>query len=688
MPASYSLAIDIGGTFTDVVLRSSAGELWVDKCLTTHNDLLDGMFQGTSEVLRAASAIPSEVTELVVHATTIVTNAVIERKGARTAFVTTQGFKDVLELRTGWRFDMFDLQLEFPEQIVPDDLCFGINERTFADGTIDTNISADAAASLAEDLKRLNVESVAICFLNSYANPSNERALAEFLRSSVPNIYISLSSNVAPQIREYLRASTTSINAYTMPISQPYLTAFSEMLLTRGFSHKPMIMLSNGGIAGCKTAGAYPVRMIESGPAAGALAAAYFAGTLGLDRMMSFDMGGTTAKACLIEDKKAAIIGQFEIDRINRFKVGSGLPVVVPSVDLIEIGAGGGSIARVDALGLLKVGPQSAGSNPGPACYDRGGTQPTVTDADLVLGILDPKNFLGGSMLLNADKAHAELKRLGESLGMGAEDAAAGVYLVVSETMALAARAHAADRGVDYRGMPLFAFGGAGPMHACQVGELLESSVVIFPPQASVLSAFGTLVTPPRLDLVHTMLVRLEQIKWDDVDTKISDMIEQAKTSLAEAGCEESEIQIIISADMRYIGQQNEVNVVLREDPREKRDISVLRSSFEQLYSSQYRISMPNVAVQIVNWRVVAQGREVKMAFKHVLEERSGSPKGTRYVSLWKMTADVWNRSSLAKGQIIIGPALVEERETTTVIPPGWKGTVDKSGCILAAKEK
>ena len=666
MAGGYSLAVDIGGTFTDVVLRGEDGRLWLDKTLTTHDNLLDGVLTGIQQVLQAAEITPETVDGLIVHATTIVTNALIERKGIKTALITTRGFRDVLLLRNEWRYDMFDLQLEFPKPVVPREFCFPVTERTLADGTIEADVDPKEIHELAKTLKQHDIGSVAVSLMNSYANPDNERVVRAALSEILPDLFISLSSDVAPQIREYLRASTTAINAYTVPITQPYLRALTTTLADHGFPNPPLIMLSNGGIAGCGTAGANPVRMIESGPAAGALAASYYAEELGIDRLMSFDMGGTTAKACLIEDRKATISGHFEVDRMYRFKAGSGLPIIVPSIDMIEIGAGGGSIARVDNLGLLKVGPQSAGSNPGPICYGRGGTEPTVTDANLVMGLLDPDNFLGGDMRLDVVAAKAQFEKLGTQLGISSLKAAEGTYLVVSEAMALAARSHATDRGIDYRDIPLFAFGGAGPLHACQVGELLGSSAVIFPPQASVLSAFGTLVSPPRLDLVRSMFARLDSLDWDTVDARLGEMHEAAIDALSEAGCKPDNIEFTIAADLRYRGQQHELTIVLPEDPRGTRDIAMMRRCFEQEYETQYKIALSDIEVEVVNWRLTATGQFERRSTKIDLQTQPGSPKSYRSVSFINGQVDVWDRNDLAEGQIIAGPALIEQRETTT----------------------
>ncbi|MDB5452136.1 MAG: N-methylhydantoinase [Caulobacteraceae bacterium] len=684
----YSIAIDIGGTFTDAVLRGDDGSLVVDKTLTTHQNLLEGFFRGVDLVLAKAGVTPDQLDGVVVHATTVVTNALIERKGSPTALITTKGFGDVLSIRNEHRYDMYDPQIEFADPLIPPELTFEVDERTLADGHAVKPVDVEEVRALARKLAALGVVSAAICLINAFRNGANERAVAEVLRAEAPQIYLSLSSSVAPQIREYPRASTTAINAYTTPITEPYLRGLRAGLEKAGVENRPLIMLSSGGVIGAEVAGRNPVRMIESGPAAGALAAAYLADRLGLERLMSFDMGGTTAKACLIEHCKPLVTGSFEVDRKYRFAEGSGMPLTIPSIDMIEIGAGGGSIAWVDNLGLLKVGPRSAGSEPGPACYGRGGVDATVTDSDLVLGLLDAKNFLGGEMPLDRPAADAALDRIAQQLATTREQTAAGVYRIVAETMAGAARAHATDRGVDHRGLPLLAFGGAGPVHACAVGELLQSTSVIFPPQASVLSAFGSLVTPVRLDLVRSALSPLDGLDWDEVDGLFAEMIEEAGEALAEAGTEQDEIRWSFGADLRYAGQQNEVGIVFDEDPRTARDIETVRSVFERAYFAQYGVNPSHVPVEAVSWRVTARGPDNIVDAALIAPGPEAPPKGERAVALWPgfRTATLYDRGSLRPGQTIAGPALVEERETTVVLPPGWTGVVDEIGCITARR--
>jgi len=685
---SYSLAIDIGGTFTDAVLRRADGALIVDKTLTTHDNLLDGFFRGVSLVMEKAGATPEEVTGVVVHATTVVTNALIERKGAVTALLVTKGFRDILSIRNEHRYEMYDPQIEFADPLVPRALTFEVDERVLADGEQLRAVDEAEVAALVEPLKAAGVSSIAICFLNSFRNAANEQAAARVLAERLPGVSLSLSSAVAPQIREYPRASTTAVNAYTAPITEPYLQGLAAGLAEREIGHRPLIMLSSGGIIGAEVAARNPVRMIESGPAAGALAAAYFAEQLGLDRLLAFDMGGTTAKACLIENREPLVTGSFEVDRIYRFMEGSGMPLTIPSVDMIEIGAGGGSIAAIDDLGLLKVGPRSAGSMPGPVCYGRGGAAPTVTDADLVLGLLDGANFLGGDMPLDLPGASAAIEKLGQALGTTTMQTAGGIFRIVAETMAAAARTHATDRGFDYRGLPLLAFGGAGPVHACAVGELLQSASVIFPPQASVLSAFGTLVTPVRLDLVRSALGRTEAMDWTDVDRILSELIAEGEDALTAAGVPAAAIRLRFGADLRYVGQQNEVAVELPEDPRLAKDADALRRAFETAYFAQYGVNPSHVPIEIVSWRVTAEGPRPEFGGVARPDHTHGAAKSARPVGLWPEAGDVpvYDRVALGVGQTIAGPVIVEERETTIVVPPGWTAVVDEIGCLIATR--
>lgn len=685
----HALAVDTGGTFTDVVLRDAGGRTWVDKTLTTPSDLLEGVFRGVDAVLSRAGVRPRDVDDVVVHATTLVTNAIIERRGPPTALVVTRGFRDVLAIRDEHRYDMYDPQIEFPAPLVPPARTFTVDERVLADGRVRRAVDPAEVAAVADELGRQGIRTVAVCLLNSFRNPVNELAVREALLRTAPGLFVSLSSEVAPQIREYPRASTTVLNAYAEPLTRPYLRRLVERLAAAGFPHEPLVMLSHGGVIGPAVAGRFPVRMIESGPAAGALVAAHQAEVLRRPTLLSFDMGGTTAKACLIVEGAPLVAATFEVDRRYRFKPGSGFPVVVPAIDLIEIGAGGGSIAWVDALGLLKVGPHSAGSEPGPVCYARGGTEPTVTDADLVLGLLDPDGFLGGRMRLDREAAVRALGRLGERLGVDAAGAALGVFDVVGEAMAAAARAHAIERGIDLRGVPLLAFGGAGPVHACHVAERLDSASIVFPPLASVLSAFGTLVTPLRLDLARGSLVRLGALDWAAAAGELDALVDAGRRALAQAGLPADRVRLAFGADCRYLGQQTELTVWLDTDPRATRDTATLRRRFETIYETLYGVRLDDVEVELVGWRVSASGPPVERHAASALPAVAGRPGSRRAVRLGPRAVDaaVHARAALAAGQVVAGPAVIEEPDTTIVLLPGWRATVDPTGSIVATRE-
>lgn len=685
----YALAIDIGGTFTDAVLLADDGRSFVDKTLSTHGNLLEGLFRGIDLVLERGGIGPADVEDVVVHATTVVTNALIERKAPPAGLVLTKGFRDILYIREEHRYDMYDPQIEFAEPLIPSERTFTIDERAYADGTVAKAADRDEIADVARACQAAGLQAVAVCFLNSYANDANEVAVRNVFAQIAPEIRVSLSSEVAPQMREYLRASTTAINAYTTPITGPYLTAFADELERRGFSQQPLIMLSNGGLLGAERAARFPVRMIESGPAAGALVACYFSRLFGIPDLMSFDMGGTTAKACMIQNHTPLVTANFEVDRRYRFKPGSGMPITVPSIDMIEIGAGGGSIAWIDDLGLLKTGPESAGSEPGPACYGRGGTKPCVTDADIVLGILDPDRFLGGDMKLDADAAGRALEDLGAQLGLSKEAAAWGVFEIVCEQMAAAARTHATDRAIDYRGMPLLAFGGAGPVHACMVAELVDSRQVIYPPLASVLSAFGTLVSPAKIDLVRSNVALLDDVDWQSVTRTIDDMADDATLALREAGLAETDIDFAFGVDLRYLGQQSEVHIDLPSDPREARNIETIRDLFEQEYVTHYGLKLDGMPIETVNWRLTAYGatpdRDASAA------SGTGAPKaGERTVHLRgePTCVPVYQRHDLAAGFTVAGPVIVEERETTVFVLPGWTLSVHDNGSLIADRNE
>ena len=682
----YSLAIDIGGTFTDAVLLSDDGRSYVDKTLTTHGDLLSGFFRGVDLVLGRAGITSADVDDVVVHATTLVTNSLIERKGPPVALILTEGFRDLLYIRDEHRYDMYDPQIEFAEPIVPAERTFTVAERTFADGSVARAADPAEISRIAETCSAKGIRSVAVCLLNSYLNGANEAEVARVFAEVAPEIHVSLSSEIAPQMREYLRASTVAINAYTVPITQPYLTALVEELRRREFRQKPLIWLPKGGVIGADRPVLTPGGVSGGGGGGGARAACPFPRLYGCKDLISFDMGGTTAKACLIRDHEPLVTGYFEVDRRYRFKPGSGMPITVPSIDMIEIGAGGGSIAWVDELGLLRVGPESAGSNPGPVCYGNGGTEPCVTDADVVLGIIDPDRFLGGDMQLDREAAAEAVGELGARLGLGREATAWGIFQVVCEQMAAAARTHATDRGIDYRGLPLLAFGGAGPVHACMVAELVDSSSVIYPPLASVLSAFGTLVSPAQIDLVRGHVAPLETLDWDEAAARIDEMVGEGTAALIEAGIPQTEVAFSFGVDMRYSGQQSELWISLPSDPRVARSATVLRGCFEVEYQKQYGLKLDRMGIEVVNWRLSAHGGQPDRQAQAAPTATVLPTPSFRTVQLRGKPVEVavYTRSAIPVDAPVDGPVIIEERETTVFVLPGWRVRVEPAGSLVA----
>ncbi|WP_420640173.1 hydantoinase/oxoprolinase family protein [Candidatus Poriferisocius sp.] len=691
----WRLAVDIGGTFTDAVLLDAAtGAVTVNKALTTPAAPLEGVQTAVGQLLHRAGVSSGEITAPIVHATTLITNALIEDKTGRAALVTTQGFGDTLLIRDEHRYDMYDLQIEFPDPPISRELTFEIDERTAATGEVLVRPSDAAVAELVTKLSDAEVEAVAVCLINSYVNAANERLLVEELHRAL-GVPVCASADISPQIREYPRMITAACNAATMPIIGPYLDELQKWLSAEGFGGSVLMMLSNGGVVSADDAAAAPIRLVESGPAAGALAARWFARRLGEDRLLAFDMGGTTAKATLVEDGEPALTTTFEVARRYRFKKGSGFPVSVPSVDLVEIGAGGGSLAHLDQFGLLKVGPESSGADPGPACYGRGGTRPAVTDADVVLGLLDPDAFLGGDMPLDAERARAAFQPVAEGLDLPVVDTAAGVYEVVSQNMAAAARMHAVERGVDLRGVTLLAFGGAGPPHACRVAELLDSNRVVFPVNASVLSAFGTLVSPVRIDLARSWPVMLAEVDAAERDARLQELRDEGRRVLRSAGVPEADIGFRYGIDARYTGQGNEITIWVGEgDVWSATDDEVV-AAFEAEYRRIYGMTIDDVGIEVVTWRLSARAEPVEIDtdapdVAPAAPDQSPRPASTRPAVFGRAQAEVevpvYRRDQLRPGATFDGPALVEERETTSVIRPGWRVAVAHDASLIATR--
>jgi N-methylhydantoinase A len=682
----YRVGIDIGGTFTDLIMEDAeTGARFISKVLTTPKDPSVGAIQGLRELLDARGIRGGDVSH-VIHGTTLVTNALIERKGARTALVTTRGFRDVLEMGREKRYDIYDLFLEMPEPLVHRPLRFEVTERLLADGSVHTPLDETEARDVAHRLVAAGVESVAVCFLHSYRAPAHERRMGEILAEVAPQLPVSLSVEVIPELREYERLSTTTCNAYVMPLMKRYLSRFREDLRALGYTGELYMMLSGGGIATAADAERFPVRVLESGPAAGALVAAAYGQVMSVkDIVLSFDMGGTTAKICVIREGRPLVTTDFEAAAVWRFKKGSGLPIKLPVIDMIEIGAGGGSIARMDRLGLLKVGPQSAGSDPGPACYGLGGTEPTVTDADLLLGYLDAGYFLGGRMRLQPGLAREAIGRLAERLAIPVERAAWGIYQVVGENMANAARVHAVERGQDPKGYSMVAFGGAGPVHAYWAAARLGVERVVFPLGAGVASAGGFLIVPLAFDFVRSHVAPLERLDLDAVNRLYAEMEEEGMRLLTRAGARRRELTFIRTCDLRYVGQGHDVTVAVPRGRLTERSLGTIRRSFERLYRKLFHRINPEYEIEALSWRLVVTAPKPPFRLLPVPagpESRVGDAlKGTRRVYFAEsdgyVDCPVYDRYRLFEGARIEGPAIVEERESTAVIGPRAHAVAD-----------
>ena len=694
-PATGRLGVDIGGTFTDLVwVEDATGEVRVGKVLTTPKDPAQAVEQGVLGILQEAGAGAGGVRGLI-HGTTLATNALIERKGARTGLLTTAGFRDALEIGREGRYDMYDLFIDPPAPLVPRHLRREVSERVRADGGIARPLDEAGARVAITALLADGVEAIAISLLHAYRNPVHEEALARLVAEQAPGLPVSRSSEVVPEIREYERTSTTVANVYVMPLMTRYLDDLERKLTDLGIAGRFYIMLSSGGIATPATAKRVPIRLVESGPAAGALAAAGAARRAGEARLLSFDMGGTTAKACVIDRGEPLLAREFEVARADRFKKGSGLPIRVPVIEMIEIGAGGGSIARIDRMGLLKVGPDSAGADPGPACYALGGGEPTVTDADLLLGYLDPGFFLGGRMRLDVEAARRAIEeRVARPLGFDVVEAAWAIHRVVNENMAAAARIHGIERGKDLRAYPLFAFGGAGPVHAWHVGRILRVPRVVVPFGAGAASALGLLAAPLAFDFVRTAPQRLDAADWTGVNRLFKEMEAEGRGVLRQAGVAEDEIRFRRSAEMRYVGQGHEVEAEVPEGMLGPTTPAVVTAGFEAVYRALYGRNPLGVAIEALNWRLVASGPDPKPVGTDGIS-RDGTPpavtgagsKGTRPAYFPEaggfVPTPVYDRYSLAGGATFEGPAIVEERESTTIIGPGARVRVDATRTLV-----
>jgi N-methylhydantoinase A len=682
----YRFGFDIGGTFTDFVLMDvDSGVTKTYKTLTTPHEPAHAVLDGWRYLLRELG-LDGAAVEMAVHGTTLITNALIQREGGITGLVTTRGFRDVLEMRKEMRYDIYDLLITLPEPLVPRPLRLEVDERVNGKGEAVTPIDLSQLEQVKNVFEQSGVEAVAVCFLHSFSNPSHEQLAGTWLREHMPEVAVSLSCEVASEIREYERTSTTVSNAYVQPIAHRYLEQLGSRLAEAGFERNLYLMLSNGGITTLDTATRFPIRLVESGPAAGVLAAVFYGALIGERDLVSFDMGGTTAKMCLIKDGRPAMTSSFEIARVHRFKRGSGLPVQVRSIELIEIGAGGGSIAHVDELGLLKVGPTSAGADPGPACYGLGGIAPTVTDADTVLGYLNPQNFLGGRMELDVDAAETAIRTaIAEPMGIDVVDAARGIHQVVNENMIAATRIHVAERGADVRRMFLMAFGGAGPVHADAIARTLKMRGYIVPASAGVVSALGFLTAPMSFELARSLVGPLTHERLAELDEAYAALEAEGRELLRGAGLADDEMSFAKQADLRHAGQGHEMVLELPFDRLADADLDEeIRPLFYSAYEALFGHAHRHLQLEVVTCRLTATGPPTTISISReagASGDASAALTGSRPAYFAEfggfIETPTYDRARLHAGAVVAGPAIVEEKDSTAVIGAGATATVD-----------
>ncbi len=684
------LAADIGGTFTDVVLEHG-GKRHSAKVLTTPRAPEAGMLEGIGKVLKLAALEPGDIGVLI-HGTTLATNALIERKGARTALLTTAGFRDVLEMGYEKRYEHYDLELELPAPLVPRELRFPIPERMTAKGEIRTPLDEDFLAQTAKKIKTSGVESIAIGFLHSYANDVHEKRAGALLAEALPGVSVTLSSAVCPEIREYERFSTACANAYVQPLMASYLERLAGELKRRGFACPLYLMTSGGGLTTLETARRFPVRLVESGPAGGAILSAGLARENGLAEVLSFDMGGTTAKICFIGQGRPEQSRKFEVARIWRNLKGSGLPVRIPVTEMVEIGAGGGSLARLDEMKRIQVGPGSAGAEPGPACYGRGGTEPTVTDANVVLGRIDPETFAGGTLALDSSKAEKTIMaRLGTALGLNARWAAAGIGEIVEENMASAARVHAIERGKVAERCTMIAFGGGAPLHAARLAAKLGMNRVLVPVDASVGSAVGFLRAPVSFEVVRSLRLRDDAFEISSVNRLLGKMQSDAQEIVA-AGALGAKLETRRSVEMRYEGQGHEISVSLPAGALQASHAKKLRAEYERRYEQQFGLRISDVPVEFLTWSVnvatISKNRKTKNKPVKKIKTKPNGKRGVFDTVSGKLeSVPTYWRQDLAPGMQFAGPALAVEPQTTTLVPRGWYCSVTATGHLLLEKQ-
>lgn len=690
--AGARLAVDIGGTFTDVVLEAG-GKQTTAKVLTTPSAPEEGVLTGVERALTAANVKPSDVS-ILIHGTTLATNAIIERKGAKIGLIATDGHRDAVEMALENRFEQYDINIDRPPPLAPRQLRWTVKERLNVAGEALVPLDDASVEALLPEIGRHGIEALAVGLLHAYANPAHEERVREIVRGAYPDLPISLSAEVCPEIREYERQSTTCANAYVQPKMAGYLTELDARLTALGFNCPFLLMTSGGGLTTLENAIRFPIRLVESGPAGGAILAAEIAAETGLDRVVSYDMGGTTAKICLIDDGEPLSTRTFEVARAYRNKKGSGLPVRIPAIEMVEIGAGGGSIAHVDGMGRLGVGPESAGSDPGPACYDLGGTSPTVTDADVALGKIEPERFAGGSVKLAPEKAgEAIVAGIGEELGMTEPLAAFAIAEIVDENMANAARVHAIEWGKDIAERAMIAFGGAAPLHAARLAEKLGLTEVIVPSGAGVGSAVGFLRAPISYEVVRSRYMRLDGFDARTANTVLDEMSKEARI-VVEAGAPGADLVETRLAFMRYVGQGHEITVTLPDRPLEANDRKALRMSFDEAYSQLYGQVVPNMEVEILSWTLTVS--TAKPAPDKAPEPPATSelakPDGKREVfdpaRQDFVEAGVYERDGLKPGDRLAGPALIVESQTTTYVTSVFDARIDGRGYIVLTRKQ
>jgi len=692
--ASARLAVDIGGTFTDVVLELPAGGRVTTKLLTTYAHPGEAVLKGIDQVLRQAGIAPSAV-GLIIHGTTLATNALIERSGAVTALLTTEGHRDALEMAHEDRFEQYDVMIDRPRPLVPRYLRLPVRERMDRNGRVLIPLDEATVKAALPVLDEHGVESVAIGYLHAFVNPEHEQRSAELLRAARPELSITLASEVCPEIREFERLSTACANAYVRPLMASYLKRLADELLGLGFSCPFLMMTSGGGLTTLETAAKFPIRLVESGPAGGAILARQVAQQAGLDRVLSFDMGGTTAKLCLIDDYEPLTSRSFEVDRVYRFKKGSGLPVRIPVIEMVEIGAGGGSIAQVDKLGRIQVGPESAGSEPGPAAYGRGGKRPAVTDADVRLGRIVAGTFAGGAFELDTVAAENALRKgVAEPLGLDVDTAAFGISEVVDENMAAAARAHAAEFGMDLGRRDMVAFGGAAPLHAARLGEKLGVNRIIVPTEAGVGSAVGFLLAPIAYEVVRSRHQNLSTLQADVVNTLMEDMHRES-LAVVRQGTARDDLEETRHAYMRYVGQGHEIPVSLPVERYGEQHGMVFQKAFEAAYRQLYGRIIDGVEIEVLSWTLTisAPVEETDEPLDNPQSDRA-LPEPIGWQALFDpargepVNAPVYLREQLLSGGAIQGPALITEDQTTTVVTSNYHAVIDARGHIVMTRQE